>query len=179
LWLSPDLDPITGPEPSTLTPALLAERLASERALREQSLAYERELRAEGRASAKLMTEQMARSHESVHRAEATARDKAEGSVDKRLEGMNQFRDQLREQAGNFLQITVFEAWKEEYRRAHDELRGLIIDLQKADLGTAERRSGVVKGQGMVIAAIVGSVSLVGTILGIIIVLANVLTKAP
>jgi hypothetical protein len=33
----PDLDPITGPAPATLTNALLAERLAAERALREQS----------------------------------------------------------------------------------------------------------------------------------------------
>jgi hypothetical protein len=38
--LSPDLDPITGPAPATLTTALLAERLAAERALREQAVAY-------------------------------------------------------------------------------------------------------------------------------------------
>jgi exonuclease VII large subunit len=35
--VQPDLDPITGPAPTTLTTALLAERLAAERALREQS----------------------------------------------------------------------------------------------------------------------------------------------
>jgi hypothetical protein len=176
--VSPDLDPITGPEPSTLTPALLAERLASERALREQATAYERELRNEGRVASRMLTDQMAIAHKSVHSAESEARDKAERSIDKRLEGMNEFRDQLRQQASTFLTIAVFEAWKEEYRRAHDELRALIIELQKTDLGTAERRSGLVKGQGMVIAAIVGSISLVGTILGIIIVLSNVLTKA-
>ena len=34
---SGDLDPITGPAPATLTASLLAERLAAERALREQS----------------------------------------------------------------------------------------------------------------------------------------------
>jgi hypothetical protein len=176
--VSPDLDPITGPAPATLTTALLAERLASERALREQATAYERELRAEGREASHLMTKQMAMAHAAVHQAESQARDKAEASVDKRLEGMNEFRDQLRQQASTFLTIAVFEAWKEEYRRAHDELRVLITDLQKTDLGTAERRSGLVKGQGMVIAAIVGSVSLVGTILGIVIVLSNVLTTA-
>jgi hypothetical protein len=174
----PELDPITGPEPSTLTSSLLAERLASERALREQSLQYERELRSEGRAASHLLSEQMARSHEMVHKAESTARDKAEVSVDKRLEGMNEFRDQLRQQATTFLTIAVFEAWKEEYRRAHDEMRALIIELQKTDLGSASRSSGLAKGQGMVVAAIIGSISLVGTILGIIIVLSNVLTKA-
>jgi 16S rRNA C967 or C1407 C5-methylase (RsmB/RsmF family) len=35
--VQPDLDPITGPAPSTLTTSLLAERLAAERSLREQS----------------------------------------------------------------------------------------------------------------------------------------------
>ena len=34
------LDPLTGPDPSTLTTELLAERLASERALREQATRY-------------------------------------------------------------------------------------------------------------------------------------------
>lgn len=38
--MSGELDPITGPAPATLTTALLAERLASERALREQAMAY-------------------------------------------------------------------------------------------------------------------------------------------
>jgi hypothetical protein len=173
----PDLDPITGPEPTTLSPALLAERLASERALREQSLAYERELRTESRAANRLLAEQTARSHSEVHKAESTARDKAESSIDKRLEGMNEFRDQLRQQATTFLTIAVFEAWKEEYRRAHDEMRGLIIDLQKTDLGTAERRSGLAKGQGMVVAAIIGSISVASVLLGIIIAVANALTR--
>ena len=81
-------------------PVVLFERLASERALREQSLAYERELRAEGRTASHLLSEQMARSHELVHRAESTARDKAENAVDKRLEAMNEFRDQLRSRFG-------------------------------------------------------------------------------
>ena len=38
--MSGELDPITGPAPATLTTALLAERLAAERALREQAVAY-------------------------------------------------------------------------------------------------------------------------------------------
>lgn len=37
---SPSLDPITGKDPSTLSTAILAERLANERALREQAMAY-------------------------------------------------------------------------------------------------------------------------------------------
>jgi hypothetical protein len=175
--VSPDLDPITGPAPATLTTPLLAERLASERALREQSLKYERELRKEGRAGSRLLSEQMARAHEAVHRAESTARDKAEAAVDKRLEGMNEFRDQLRQQATSFLTISVFDTWKEEDRRSNDELRALITDLQKTDLGTAERRSGLARGQGMVIAAIIGSVTLAAVILTVIIAAINVATK--
>ena len=119
----------------------------------------------------------MARAHSEVHTAESTARDKAEASVDKRLEGMNEFRDQLRSQAATFLTISVFEAWKEEYRRSHDEMRTLIVELQKTDLGSESRRSGLARGQGMVIAAIVGSISLAATILGIIIVLSNLLAR--
>jgi hypothetical protein len=173
----PELDPITGPAPATLTTALLAERLASERALREQSLAYERELRTEGRSSTRLLSEQMARSHESVHRAESTARDKAEAAVDKRLEGMNEFRDQLRQQATSFLTISEFETWKEEDRRATDEIRALIIELQKTDLGSASRAGGLARGQGMVVAAIVGSVTLAAILLGSVLAVINVLTK--
>jgi hypothetical protein len=172
-----ELDPITGPAPATLTPALLAERLASERALREQSLSYERELRSEGRAAARLLAEQVARSHESVHRAESTARDKAEAAIDKRLEGMNEFRDQLRVQASSFLTIAVFDAhWKDLGTQITD-IKGLITDLQKTDLGTAERRSGQARGQGIVVAAIVGSVTLGSVILGAVIGVINLLTK--
>ena len=172
-----DLDPITGPAPATLTTALLAERLASERALREQSLSYERELRAESRASNRLLSEQMARAHSEVHKAESTARDKAEAAVDKRLEGMNEFRDQLRQQATSFLTISVFDTWKEEDRRQNDELRGLITDLQKTDLGSSARSSGLARGQGMVVAAIVGSISLAAVVVSIVIAVVNVVTR--
>ena len=41
--MSPDLDPITGPAPASLTVAQLAERLAMERALREQEFVAMRE----------------------------------------------------------------------------------------------------------------------------------------
>jgi hypothetical protein len=175
--LSPELDPITGPAPATLTTALLAERLASERALREQSLTYERELRSESRAANRLLAEQMARSHEAVHRAESDARDKAEGSVNKRLEAMNEFRDQLRVQAQSFLTIAVFDAHWKDLGTQLAEIKTGIIDLQKTDLGTESRRSGLARGQGMVIAAIIGSVSFGAVILGAVIGVVNVLTK--
>jgi hypothetical protein len=173
----PDLDPITGPAPATLTTALLAERLASERALREQSLMYERELRSEGRAANRLMLEQLAQAHSDVHTAESQARDKAEAAVDKRLEGMNEFRDQLRQQATSFLTISVFETWKEEDRRSTDEIRALIIELQKTDLGSSARSQGMARGQGMVVAAIIGSITVGSLILGLVISVANALTS--
>jgi hypothetical protein len=172
----PDLDPITGPAPSTLTTALLAERLASERALREQSLAYERELRQESRASNRLLAEQMARSHDSVHKAESQARDKAESAVDKRLEGMNEFRDQLRTQAATFLTIAVFDAHWKDLGTQLAEIKTGIIDLQKTDLGSASRSSGLARGQGMVIAAIITSITVASIILGLIIAISNALT---
>lgn len=173
----PDLDPITGPAPTTLTSPLLAERLASERALREQSLAYERELRKASLDGGRILSEQMARAHESVHRAESTARDKAEAAIDKRLEGMNEFRDQLRVQASSFLTIAVFDAHWKDLGVQLGEIKTGIIDLQKTDLGTESRRSGQVRGQGMVVAAIVGSVSLASIVLGVVIAIANVLTR--
>jgi hypothetical protein len=172
-----ELDPITGPAPATLTPALLAERLASERALREQSLQYERELRKEGRAASRLMLEQLAQAHADVHAAESQARDKAASAVDKRLEGMNEFRDQLRQQATSFLTISVFETWKEEDRRATDEIRALIIELQKTDLGSSARSAGQARGQGMVVAAIVGSITLGAVIIGLLISVAGALVN--
>jgi len=173
----PDLDPITGPAPATLSPALLAERLASERALREQSLSYERELRTESRSASRMLLEQLAQAHGDVHAAESQARDKAAAAVDKRLEGMNEFRDQLRQQATSFLTISVFETWKEEDRRATDEIRALIIELQKTDLGSSARSHGMARGQGMVVAAIIGSITVGSLILGLVISIANALTS--
>lgn len=172
----PDLDPITGPAPSSLTPALLAERLASERALREQSLIYERELRHESREANKILLEQLAKAHSEVHRAESEARDKAAAAVDKRLEGMNEFRDQLRQQATSFLTIGVFDTWKEENRRGMDDIKGLIIELQKTDLGSSARSSGLARGQGMIIAAIVGAITIGSVVFGLVISVINALT---
>ena len=172
-----DQDPITGPDPSTLSPALLAERLASERALREQASVYEDRLRTESRLASRTLAEQMAIAHHEVHTAESQARDKAATAVDRRLEGMNEFRDQLRQQATSFLTISVFETWKEEDRRATDAIRSQIIDLQKADYTGEANRRGVYRGQGMVIAAIVGSVTMASLLLGIVVILSNLLSK--
>lgn len=150
----PELDPITGPEPSTLTPSLLAERLAAERSSR---IAFDE-------------------AHAAVHQTEAIAREKAEASVAQRLEAMNEFREQLRNQAATFLTKDVFEARWSDYLRRHEELRELISDLQKADLGTDARRAGLARGQGMVIAAIIGSITVASIILGLILSVANILT---
>jgi len=174
----PELDPITGPEPSKLSPALLAERLASERALREQSLVYERELRHESREANKVLLQQLATAHSEVHVAESEARDKAEAAVDKRLEGMNEFRDQLRMQAATFVTISVFETWKEEARRSTDESNGLITDLHTTAPRSPARRSALARPQGMVVAAIVGAITIGSVIFGLVIGVVNLLTAA-
>jgi len=153
------------------------ERLLRERELRIQANRYERELRRESIKARSEMTEQMANSHALVHRAESMARDKAETSIDKRLEGMNEFRDQLRTQASSFLTIAVFDAhWKDLGTQLGDIKLG-ITDLQKTDLGSESRRSGFIRGQGQVIAAIITSVTLASLILGIVIILSNAFTK--
>jgi len=156
---------------------LLQERLNSEHSLRVQATRYERELRKEGRLATRLLTTQMSASHEAVHKAESTARDKAEAAIEHRLEGMNEFRDQLRQQATSFLTTAVFDAHWKDLGTQLVEIKSGIIDLQKKDLGAEERQAGRQRGQGLVIAAIIGSITVASLILGLIIGITNLLSR--
>lgn len=101
--------------------------------------------------------------HNKEHSLEATQRDKAEVAIDKRLEGMNEVRSQLKDQTATFARVEVVNA-----------LTDRIIAIEKLDI----KGEGRAIGQGAVVAIIVGAVSLVGTILGILIIVANFATKA-
>jgi hypothetical protein len=100
--------------------------------------------------------------HRKEHALEATARDKAEAAIDRRLEGMNEVRSQLKEQAATFARIEVVQ-----------QLTDRVIAIEKLDI-KGEGRS---LGQGAVIATIVAAVGFAATLLGLIVVLANVLTS--
>jgi hypothetical protein len=97
-------------------------------------------------------------SHDKEHALEKDARDKAENAIDKRLEGMNEVRSQLKEQALTFARVEVV-----------NSLTDRIIAIEKLDI----KGEGRALGQGAVVALIVGAVSFVGAILGIVIVVAN------
>lgn len=112
------------------------------------------------------------RAHEREHVATETAIATATANLDKRLDTMNEFRDQLRDQAATFIRRDQFEAFVAHYERAHDEVLQLVATERE------ERRAneGKSKGVGQSFGWIIASIGLVGSILGIIIVLSNVLT---
>jgi Flp pilus assembly protein TadB len=112
------------------------------------------------------------RAHRELHGAEKQARDAAVASMEKRLESMNEFRDQLREQATTFQQVKTAEAAHDAIDKRLDEMRERIVAIEKGDV----KQEGRSLGQGAVVAIIVGAVAFVGSILGIVIVVVNILT---
>jgi hypothetical protein len=124
--------------------------------------------------------------HEREHEATEQAIKTATIGLDKRLDAMNEFRDQLRDQASTFVRQENFDTFKDERRHAlsaledandrrFDELRQLIATERE------ERRAaeGVRRGMSATTAIIVTAIGVVGTVLGIIIVGANLLTGGP
>lgn len=121
--------------------------------------------------------------HEQRHDDQTEAVTKAEISVDKRLEAMNQIREQLREQAAAFAPAESLALLQRELDRRfadttkhtderYEENRRRIEAIEKGDV----KQEGKSLGQGATVAIIVGAVSLVGTVLGIVIVLSNFAT---
>lgn len=101
-------------------------------------------------------------SHQKEHALEKNARDKAEQAIDKRLEGMNEVRSQLKEQAQTFARVESVSA-----------LTDRVIAIEKLDI----KGEGRALGQGAVVAIIVTAISVTATILGILIVVANFLSS--
>lgn len=119
------------------------------------------------------------REHDSTEQSIA----KSEAATDKRFEGANAFREQLREQAVRLAgkdQLEAlakdtdrrFEETRSERERRLAELRLAVTNLEKGDV----RVEGRELGRSAMVAIIVTAIGLVGTILGILVVAANALT---
>ena len=93
----------------------------------------------------------------------AEALDKAVESMDRRLEGMNEFRASLRDQASTFVRLDTFDA-----------LRDRVIAIEKLDI----KGEGKSLGQGAVIAAIIAAVGFVLTLLTLAVVVSNLLSQS-
>lgn len=125
--------------------------------------------------------EHIAHSREHVLNDQSVAT--AAHSVDKRLESMNEVRQQLRDQTAAFASAERVEQFIKDTDRRFTEAskhtddkyennRLRIETLEKGDV----KQAGKQMGQGAVVAIIVTAITVVGTILGIIIVIANAIT---
>lgn len=118
--------------------------------------------------------EALAKGHAREHGLNDLAVSKSEVAYDKRFEAVNEFRDQLRDQAGTFASTERVETMQRDMDRRFEEHRLSITNLEKGDV----KQEGRGIGQGAVIAAIVTVITVVGGLLGIVIVLSNLLTKS-
>ena len=75
--------------------------------------------------------------HERIHAVEKTAVDKAEESMNTRLEGMNEFRLQLSDQASKFISREVFEAYQKEREGRLQAVTDRVVALEKSQVSEA------------------------------------------
>lgn len=109
--------------------------------------------------------------HAREHADDELALQKAEVSIDKRLDTMNEIRAQLRDQAGTFARSEAVQAVDEALDRRYEELRTLIGTERE------ERRAneGIKRGMSQTTAVIVAVITVIGTLLGITVILSNLL----
>lgn len=118
--------------------------------------------------------------HKEQHLAEQRAVLAAQNSMELRLNSMNEFRDQLRDQASTFLRREQLETFVTQYERAHDEV------VQQIRTEREERRAaeaahalihrgeeGVKKGMSQYTAIIVGAVGVAATVISVVVIIAN------
>lgn len=125
-------------------------------------------------------------SHVAQHASENRAVMAATVAMDKRLDEMNAFREQLRDQAATFVRRETLDAFIAERRHALEAV-GSEIDKRYEELRTLiatereERRAaeGVRRGVNSSTAVIVAAIGVVGTVLGIIVVVLNLATGTP
>lgn len=121
--------------------------------------------------------------HEREHELSKLAISKAEDATDKRFTAVNGTRDTVNDIVHNLASKESVDAiardtvrrWEEnrkELDRRFDEQRVQITNIEKGDV----KQEGRGIGQGTVITVIIGAVGFVGTLLGIIIVVANALS---
>lgn len=113
--------------------------------------------------------------HMREHELQEAAVKKVESTTETRFAGVNEFREQLRDQATRLASTERVDSLEKEVQRRFDEHRLAITNIEKGDV----KGEGKSLGQGTVIAAIVGTVGFTATLIGIIVVLANVLTSTP
>lgn len=130
-------------------------------------------------AAAQELAKLHAQAHDREHAMTEQALTKAEESMTQRFASVNEFREQLRDQANQFASnerldsaLERIAASRQDVDRRFAEQAALIVALQTTDAVAGGRQ----RGQTGVIAAIVASVGFAATVLGLIIVLANVLT---
>ncbi len=111
-------------------------------------------------------------SHQKEHDLAGIAINKAESATNIRFSSFNEFRGQLGDLINRLASKETVEASAKENSRRYDELRERIIAIEKADV----KGEGKQLGQTAMVALIVGAVSFVATILGIVIVVANFAT---
>lgn len=121
--------------------------------------------------------------HEQRHEDQAEAIRRGEVALDKRLAALNGVYDQMREQARSFASAEVvatmqaqidrrFEESRRERDLANETLRARVEAIEKKDV----KGEGRAAGMGTFAAIIVAAITLVGSVLGILIVLSNLLT---
>jgi hypothetical protein len=108
----------------------------------------------------------LARLLDERHKATELALSKAEAAVDKRLEGMNEFRRQLSDQAHTFLP-------RQEYQLRHEALIKRIDDLTGLLTSHMAETQGRTKSLSALGAIIVGAVTGVGALISVIVLAVN------
>lgn len=120
-------------------------------------------------AAAEQHVEQLRRERELVTGGQMEAIAKAESATEKRFESVNEFRAQLAEQTNTFLPREVADAQLAELRKGITEVATRLDRMEGSRTGSNERR----EQQRLSTAATVAVIGVAVTILGLIVVIAN------
>ena len=132
-------------------------------ALRERIEGTRETLEAKIEAVSEVKNERWA-GHLRQHEAEKHAVDIASQNQEKRLDSLNEFRAQLGDQAKTFVTRDLVD-------KIESDLDRRLLVLEKGDA----KQEGRVLGQGAIVALIVGAIGVTGTIITIVVLLANFL----
>lgn len=112
--------------------------------------------------------------HQREHALNNLAIEKAERSTDIRFQSANGYRETTTDAFRQMTTKEAFETFQKDANRRFEDMRTSIVNLEKGD--ASDKGRGV--GQGATIAYIVTAITVVGSVLGTIIILANVLTTS-
>jgi len=113
--------------------------------------------------------EAFSEAHKQQHSSESEAVKAAVTAMDRRLDEMNKFREQLRDQAADFARKDALDTLDAQATRQYEELRALIQTERE------ERRAneGVKRGMSQTTTIIVAAIGVAATLLSIVVILAN------